>query len=119
MKLNVLGRLMCLSILTLLLFYSANAQVTKSSFNFGKPDIINVKKIAEYEKNHPVILKPRFIEQGEDRDKFILKPGAVDRNAKVQQVTITKMQAQAAVNSPAPVKNFQGVLDNGTLIPPD
>ena len=64
-------------------------------------------------------LTPRFIEQGEDRDKFIFKPGPVDKNAKVQQIVQTNATNQVELNSPVASQNFQGILDNGTLIPPD
>ncbi len=99
------------------------AQVTKRTFSFEKPKVVNFSELAEIEKNHPVILQPRFIEQGEDRDKFIFKPHSVKAGAKVENINNTKKNlnpdAATAANSPAPSQNFQGVLDNGTLIPPD
>ncbi len=119
MKQTLLFRLIAICILSLAFFGNSDAQVTKSTFNFGTPDIVNFKKIAESEKNKPVTLTPRFIEQGEDRDKFILKPGPVDKNAKVQQVVQTNAANQVELNSPVASQNFQGILDNGTLIPPD
>ena len=119
MKQSLLFRLITLTALSLVIFCNANAQVAKSTFTFGAPAIINIQKIAEYEKDHPVILKKRFIEQGEDRDKFIFKPLPVDKNAKVQQLPQQKVTNQVTLNSPAPSQNFNGILDNGTLIPPD
>jgi GEVED domain/Fibronectin type III domain len=113
-----------LLILCLLCFSSATqAQVTQATFSFGKPAVVNFHDLAEYEKNHPVVLQPRFIEQGEDRDHFIFKPLPVKPGAKTQQVKLPasnqKTTADVATNSPAASQNFQGVLDNGTLIPPD
>jgi hypothetical protein len=96
------------------------AQVTQSTFTFAKPAIVNFKALAAYEKNNPVILKPRFIEQGEDRDNFVYKPLPVKANTKVEKITLPSKEAAVAnINSPATSQNFQGVLDNGTLIPPD
>ncbi|HEY5406027.1 MAG TPA: fibronectin type III domain-containing protein [Ginsengibacter sp.] len=119
MKQTLLFRLIAVCILSFAFFGNTNAQVTKSAFSFGAPKIINIKQIAEYEKNNPVTLTPRFIEQGEDRDKFILKPGPVDKNAKVHQLVQTQAANQVTLNSPVASQNFQGILDNGTLIPPD
>ncbi len=97
MKLTLLKSFTTTLVVSLLILCTADAQVTKSTFTFGAPNIINIKKIAEYEKNHPVILTPRFIEQGEDRDKFIFKPGPVDKNAKVHQVAQTNAANQVRI----------------------
>ena len=103
---------------------STQAQVTQKAFNFEKPRVVNFKQLADYEKNNPVILKPRFVEQGEDRDKFIFKPHPVTPGTKVSNIATTKSipagkEAAALATSPTASQNFQGVLDNGTLIPPD
>ncbi|MDQ6844582.1 MAG: hypothetical protein M3Z92_09555, partial [Bacteroidota bacterium] len=119
MKRRLCFRLPALIALSLVIFCSASAQVTKSTFNFGTPSIVNIQNLAEYEKNNPPILKPRFIEQGEDREKFIFKPRPVSSSAKVQQIAAPSVSTQQVKNSPAPSQNFQGILDNGTLIPPD
>ena len=100
------------------------AQVAKRTFSFEKPKVVNFQELADFEKNNPVVLKPRFIEQGEDRDKFVFKPHPVKAGAKVENIgTKAKKDlntdAATAASSPAPSQNFQGVLDNGTLIPPD
>src|SRR5664279_2097351 len=108
MKQTLLFRLIAVCILSFAFFGNANAQVTKSSFSFGAPNIINIKQIAEHEKNNPVTLTPHFIEQGEDRDKFILKPGTVDKNAKVHQVVQNEAPNQVTLNSPVASQNFQG-----------
>lgn len=99
---------------------ASDAQVTRREFNFERPVVVNFSERAKYEKDHPVILQPRFIEQGEDRDKFIFKPKPVPAGAKTQNVTLPKGKAAAALSaSPTPTQNFAGVADNGTLIPPD
>ncbi len=104
----------------LLLCSQLRAQVTKSTFNFGPPRVVNFHDLAENEKKNPVILKPRFIEQGEDRDKFIFHPLPVTPGAKAEIVPTPKeLTGKLVANSPAASQNFQGVLDNGTLIPPD
>ena len=119
MKQSLLLRLIAVCTLSLAFGSNTNAQVTKSTFSFGTPTLVNLKTIAEYEKNHPLVLTPRFIEQGEDRDKFIFKPGPVDKNAKVHEFAQTQAANQVTLNSPVASQNFQGILDNGTLIPPD
>ena len=98
------------------------AQVTRKSFQFEKPKVVNFKELSEFEKNNPVTLKPRFIEQGEDRDHFIFKPHPVKAGIKVEKIAARaagEKTAAVTANSPAASQNFQGVLDNGTLIPPD
>ena len=119
MHLHLLKTFTVTFLVGLLAVGAADAQVTKTSFTFGAPAIVNFKQIAAYEKDHPVVLTPRFVEQGEDRDKFIFKPLPVGKNARLQKITPATSAALAAVNSPAASQNFQGVLDNGTLIPPD
>jgi len=108
-----------LGLCALLFSGTVHAQVTKTTFNFKAPVVVNFHNLAEYEKDHPVALKPRFVEQGEDRDKFIYKPLPVSPNAKVHILPSKGFTATPAVTSPAASQNFQGVLDNGTLIPPD
>jgi hypothetical protein len=120
MRQSLLFRHRLLFAVAVLLFCTQlQAQVTKSTFNFGAPKVVNFHDLAEYEKNHPVVLKPRFVEQGEDRDNFIFKPLPVMPGAKVHKVIPKGLTAAPAATSPAPSQNFQGVLDNGTLIPPD
>jgi hypothetical protein len=108
-----------LSLFMMVLCNSLTAQVTKATFSFEKPTVVNFRALAENEKNNPVALQPRFIEQGEDRDKFIFKPLDVLAGAKAQKVSTKGNEFSALIASPSPSQNFQGVLDNGTLIPPD
>jgi GEVED domain-containing protein/fibronectin type III domain protein len=99
---------------------TSNAQVTRKTFSFERPVVVNFGELAQFEKEHPVVLQPRFIEQGEDRDKFIFKPKPVLAGAKTQSISLPKSNAPAALTtSPSPTQNFAGVADNGTLIPPD
>ncbi len=96
------------------------AQVTQEAIRFERPNLVNFHDLSEYEKNHPVILARRFIEQGEDREKFVFRPKPVRSDAITRNVPRqAPAQGQAATNSPSSSQNFQGILDNGTLIPPD
>ena len=101
--------------------HALQAQERQKTLQFGPPTVVNFHELALYEQTHPVILKKRFVEQGEDRERIIFKPKAVTSNARVTtlQTKNAKDQALATTASPAPTQNFQGVLDNGTLIPPD
>jgi hypothetical protein len=104
------------------LLFSAqlHAQVTKRTFNFGAPTVINLHDLAEGEKLHPVILKPRYVEQGEDRDNFIFHPLPLSSGAKAEKAaTPKKLTAALTTNSPATSQNFIGVESNNTEIPPD
>src|SRR5450432_1844938 len=101
---------------------TTQAQVTQKTFSFGKPNVVNFHDLAEYENNHPAILKPRFVEEGEDRDKYIFKPLPVKPGTKIGIIAnpdYAEKTAAPAGSSPAASQNFQGILDNGTLIPPD
>ena len=83
--------------------------------------VVNFQQLADYEKSNPPKKKRRFIEQGEDREKnfkFIPKP--VPANAPLYNVPVSHATEQKAlVNSPVASASFNGVMDNGTLIPPD
>jgi hypothetical protein len=120
MRQNLLYRQWLLLSLTALLFcVQAQAQVKKTTFNFGPPKVVNFHDLAEYEKSHPVVLKPRYVEQGEDRDKFIFHPLPVSAGAKVHTVQPKSLTTAPATTSPSPSQNFAGVESNNTEIPPD
>lgn len=98
------------------------AQVTQSTISYGSPHLINFHERALYDVAHPQALKKRAIEQGEDRAhyKFVPKPVPPGATAQSFDLPAAKaLAAAAAVNSPAASLNINGVLDNGTLIPPD
>ncbi|MBA3649843.1 MAG: T9SS type A sorting domain-containing protein [Chitinophagales bacterium] len=93
-------------------------QVSQKQIKIGKPYVINFSALADEEKQNPAKYKKRFIEQGEDRDKdFRFKPQPVTGKASKFNITIPAHKSRST--SPSPNLVFNGVLDNGTLIPPD
>jgi len=99
------------------------AQVTHTTIKFGAPKLINFHERALYDISHPQALRKRAIEQGEDRAHYKFVPKPVPADAVVNTIDVKAVTAQKAaavtLNSPSPSLNFNGVLDNGTLIPPD
>src|SRR5215813_2706796 len=97
---------------------SLRAQVTSGKIFYDAPKIINFKQLADYELAHPPKKQHRFIEQGEDRDEnFKFKPYPVPPDA--ISFKVPPPGNAPPVNSPTPISTFNGILDNGTLIPPD
>ncbi len=93
------------------------AQIIPTKINYSTPLVVNFKQLADYQLLHTGKTH-RSIEQGEDRDKdfkFIPKP--VPADAVTFPVTLPAVSSRAT--SPAPTASFNGVEDNGTLIPPD
>ncbi|MBA3649148.1 MAG: fibronectin type III domain-containing protein [Chitinophagales bacterium] len=97
---------------------SLYAQVTQTLIDYGAPKLVNFNERAQYDVKHPQKLKRRFVEQGEDRDNFVFKPQPVDANAINNKVTLNNPNTPLS-NSPVASVNINGVMDNGTLIPPD
>jgi len=100
-------------------------KITQQILHINPPVVVNFKERAEYELAHPVPKQIHFIEQGEDKDaefKFSplkVAPGTPVFNVPEPKKKHYKDQGQHLENSPAPTASFNGVLDNGTLIPPD
>ena len=111
------GGMMALSLPVLA--QQAAMTATATQIPLAEAKIVNFKQQADYDLAHPPIIAPRFIEQGEDVDadyKFVPKPvgpGAVSYNVPPAN------GAKALVNSPVASTTFTGVVDNGSLIPPD
>jgi hypothetical protein len=104
--------------LTLIHFNSAFAQQLPTPMPITMTGVVNFKSLSDYEKAHPVKLKKRFIEQAEDRDKDLVHtPGKVDSNAVTFNVTLPQNLSRSI--SPLPKIVFNGIVDNGSLIPPD
>lgn len=96
------------------------AQVTHTTIPYEAPKLVNFRERALYEITHPQALQKRAIEQGEDREHYKFVPQPVPAGVAVNHINLkTTAPLAAVVNSPAPDLNFNGVLDNGTLIPPD
>ncbi len=97
---------------------SAFAQQLPTPMPVTMTGVVNFKSLADYRKAHPVKLKKRFIEQIEDRDKdMVHKPGKVDSNTVIFNVTLPQNLSRSS--SPLPITVFNGIVDNGSLIPPD
>ncbi len=96
-------------------------RVSQSQIPLSPPVTVNFQQLSDYELTHPVKHKHRFIEQGEDRERnfhFTPKPVPTDAlNFNIPPQTSHGNQIQSV--SPAPTTSFNGVMDNGTLIPPD
>ncbi len=101
----------------------ASAQdVAQSQTPYGPAIVVNFQQLADYEVLHPVKLRKRFIEQGEDREKggtFVPQPIPSDAYHFNVQPSPQDQGGHNTITSQAPVTSFNGILDNGTLIPPD
>jgi len=85
------------------------------------PFVVNLVERADWQKAHPRKAKQRVIEQGEDKErKFKYKPRPIPANAITVRVPepVARPAGHALV-SPAPAVSFNGIMDNGTIIPPD
>ena len=103
---------------------SSNAQneVTQQlpvQIQIEAPKVVNFGQLAQWEIQHPPVLTRHYIEQGEDRDMdFRPIPREVPAGS-AAAYHIAENHLKALKNSPATLSSFNGVLDNGTLIPPD
>lgn len=105
---------------TNLLYAQQSAQVNKIS---GR-GMINFTGLANKEKlNPPKLQKQRNMEEKEEKQRGIPVNLPVPSNAKVTAISpgfITPLQfEQPDINSPGPIKTFDGIIDDNTLIPPD
>ncbi|MGI8950282.1 MAG: T9SS type A sorting domain-containing protein [Chitinophagaceae bacterium] len=84
---------------------------------------INFSDLAKKELANPPKLQPGFIDKEEKSDRQIGIPvnQPVGPNAKVTQINLSEsgVTNQLSVSSPAPTISFDGLLDNGAVIPPD
>jgi len=95
----------------------AVAQQAPVPIAYGAPTVVNFTERANFEKaNPPKLKRQRFVEQGEDRERPVLFNSPVPDNAEVFKF---KPDNGTRAASPAPTVTFNGVMDNGTLIPPD
>ena len=99
--------------------------VTKSIINLAAPKVVNFKELADMERAFPeVSSNKREIMQGEQEDDYKFQPQPVKPGAKVVPIprstgTGNGNDTKAGVTSPAPILSFNGVMDDGTSIPPD
>ncbi|MFI5134465.1 MAG: T9SS type A sorting domain-containing protein, partial [Chitinophagales bacterium] len=94
-------------------------QVEHSTIKLNPPAVINFTELADYQRMHPSPPKPqRFIEQGEDREgKYKFHHREIPSDAKKFDVALPENVLRTI--SPDPTVQFNGTLDNGSIIPPD
>ena len=101
--------------------YAQKATVKQQQIQLNAPGVVNFTQMAEYEKLHPVILPQRDVERDEDEKANKVIPNhKIDRGASVTKIN-TEAVKQAELNrttSPLPAAQFDGLLDNNTVIPP-
>jgi hypothetical protein len=96
----------------------AQQPVLPEKIHLNAHGVINFKASAEAEAANPPAVKRRAIEQGEDIEKnFKFKPKPVPEGTPFY--TVPLITEKSGGNSPAPTVSFNGIMDNGTLIPPD
>ena len=99
--------------------------VSKSIMTLPAPKEVNFRELADMERAFPgVSSNKREIMQGEQEDDFVFQPQPIKPGAKVVRVpssagTGNGNDVKAGVTSPAPILSFNGVMDDGTSIPPD
>src|ERR1019366_4559833 len=99
--------------------FAQQAVIPATQIPLAEAKVVNFKQLANYDLANPPKITPRFIEQGEDIDgdyKFIPKKvgvGAISYTVPPAPAT------KALINSPVASSTFTGVVDNGSLIPPD
>ncbi len=98
-------------------------KITSNAITIAPPKVVNFKELADYEAAHPTVKHARFIEQGEDKDaEFKFIPKKIPAGAPVTNIPKPmhpENQNQPLHNSPAPSGSFNGVMDDGSTIPPD
>ncbi len=99
-----------------------NSQINPVQTPLSPVKIVNFSALDQYEKEHPVKRKRGFVGQGEDREEKAIQPKKVVAPSAVNFVApgTSQIKREAPLQlSPAATTSFNGVLDNGTLIPPD
>jgi len=103
--------------------YTPSERIIKEyQIKMPTPAKVNFTDLAKYELAHPVKLKRRFIEQGEDREEKVKPPRRpIPPGASVYHVPGDTGNSKPAPqrDSPVPLGYWNGVMDNNTLIPPD
>lgn len=116
-----MGAFLCLAVLSV----SAQQTLTPEHITVNPPVVVNFQHLADYERANPPQLVRHYIEQGEDREQdYKFNPGPIPADAKVFNIPASVRDngqggEKASVTSPSTTISFNGVMDNGTLIPPD
>ena len=120
MKKNLFFAQSFIALLLLFVHQQVIAQITPAKINYGAPKVVNFTELANQEINNPQKLQKRAVEQGEDKRNYKFHPLPIPKTATVWEFNVPELKTEAPeVNSPAASKNFTGIVDNGTLIPPD
>jgi hypothetical protein len=125
-KIKLMKNFITIAVVMIFLLITVNtawSQNTKGTASpVAGPFVINFKTLADRELLNPPKLQPRDNEKKEDDLRGIPTNLPVPKDAKVFPVTddfITGIESPQADSSPAPIQSFNGILDNGTTIPPD
>lgn len=100
---------------------SAQAQVVQQPVQIPvePAKTINFTELANWERQHPPVLTRHYVSQGEDHDAdFRPIPRDIPAGS-AAAYHVAENQEKSLTNSPATLTSFNGVMDNGTLIPPD
>lgn len=92
-------------------------QMKKSIQEIGPAAIVNFTALAQQELINPPITAPRDAEADEDKHTGIPKKLKVPADATITQIELPTGTLRA--QSPSPTLTFNGLLDNGQVIPPD
>lgn len=94
--------------------------ITKTEIPLAPPTVVNFTELAKYDLDHPPVYKQRSVEQGEDREEDAIYPQKKVGSDAVNFIVKTPVKNnQFQAVSPAPSVSFNGVMSNGTMIPPD
>ncbi|MEO5675309.1 MAG: T9SS type A sorting domain-containing protein [Chitinophagales bacterium] len=104
------------TVLCLFSFTAFAQQQLPVPIHIGDPEIVNFAALAAEEATQPVTINRNF-EADEEQHRGIPKKHPVPSDA--TRTIIDLPLSQTRTQSPAPVATFNGLLDNGTTIPPD
>ncbi len=110
-----------LSILSLFIsisLWSSAQSIESSVIKLNGPVIINFSSLPDYEGE--ISPERRCIEQETDDDDIVIyKHNQLPADVHNFNVPLARYADRTMTSSPAPAVSFNGVVDNGTVIPPD
>jgi len=96
--------------------FSWSQNVTTEQLQITGPGTINFNDLASEEASHPHLIVPRDVERDEETHKGLPKRHFVGPAVVTQtEFPVGEIRTQ----SPAPTATFNGLTDNGAVIPPD
>src|SRR4051812_31522759 len=102
-----------------LLIHSASGQITQTTIPVAKIGVINFQDLAEREALNPPKTKARRdVEADEEKHRGIPKNRALPTDAVRTEIELPQTSYRSPL-SPAATVSFNGMLDNGSIIPPD